>query len=225
MPDQLVTASGVSESFSPNTPDAIMVSILQSQGQQLPADLAAKYAAATSGQGSSGATGSVTTPPTPAVTASGQPVSTQTAAGLRLVNILSIAPGVYQCSMSDGSQHYCDVDGNPINYTPPPPTPAAPPAASQPTATVQPPPPAAPAAFTPSGQPISTTSGTPLPPAPAPAATPAAPGLFTSIENMVPSSITTWIQGSMIAGIPNWILAGGAALLLFGMSGSGGRHR
>ncbi len=118
LPDQLVTAAGVSETFSPGTPDALMVQILKQQGQQLPPDLAAKMAA---------------------VTPSGQAVSTQTAAPVVLTSTIGIAPGVWKCLMSDGSSHYCDAHGNPISYTPPPPTPAVTPAAaSLPTSAVSP---------------------------------------------------------------------------------------
>src|ERR1700693_261523 len=66
LPDQLVTAAGIPESFSPQTPDATMMQILQGQNQQLPPDLAAKWAAAQAAP-----------VPTPAVTPSGAPVSTQ----------------------------------------------------------------------------------------------------------------------------------------------------
>ncbi|MBZ5532594.1 MAG: hypothetical protein LAO20_14270 [Acidobacteriia bacterium] len=210
LPDQFISASGQSFSFSPQTPDATQISVLQQFGQQLPADLAAKWAAAQAAASTSA--------PTPAVTPSGTPVSTQTGATVTLVNTLSVAPGVFQCNMSDGSSHYCDASGAAIAYTPPAATPVATPsAASAPTSTVAPAvtqspastPASTPTAVTPSGLVISTTTGTPAQTsAPAPA------------DFM--ASIATWLQGAMIGGIPNWVLlAGGAALLMF----SGGKKR
>lgn len=45
IPDQFTTAAGVPEAFSLKTPDATIMQILQQQGQQLPAALAAAMAA------------------------------------------------------------------------------------------------------------------------------------------------------------------------------------
>lgn len=219
LPDNFTTAAGVPESFSPQTPDSLVIHILGNQNQQLPPDLAAKW-----GAQSSGAAGSAAQPPAPAVTPSGQPISTQTAAPVRLLNLSTIAPGVFRCSMSDGTSHYCDPAGNPISYAPPPAQPAVTPAAaSLPTAavspSVQPIPPstpqpgAAPAAVTAGGQIISSTSGAPQPGAPAPSA------------DFNLSSIFAWLQGSMFGGLPNWLLVGGAALLLFADSESPRRRR
>lgn len=227
LPDQFTTAAGVSEAFSPQTPDAIMMQILAGQNQQLPPDLAAAWAAAQSGN-----VPTVTTTPIPsnvppqylgppvAITPSGAPISTQTGAGLRLMNIdtLNGVPGVYVCTMSDGSSHYCDVDGNAISYTRPAATPATTPAAgSQPTSTVVSPPASstpAPIAVTPSGVPISTTSGTPT------AAAPAGDIMIGSFD------LSSLLFGSAIAGIPNWVfLAGGAALFFLSGDSSSPRRR
>jgi hypothetical protein len=225
LPDQFTTAAGVSESFSPQTADATMIAILQSQGQQLPADLAAKMAAA---QTVTPATQvpSITTSPVPVTTAnptqspanpapgavspSGQPISTQTAAPVSLAATIAIAPGVWQCVMSDGSSHYCDGNANPISYTPPAPAPATTPAASS-----QPAAPVTVIAVTPAGGQISTTTGTT-----APLTTPAA------VSSSFVDEAMAWLQQSMIAGIPNWVLlGGGAALLLMSGDGKGSRRR
>jgi hypothetical protein len=208
LPDTFSTAAGVSESFSPNTPDAAMVAMLTSQGQQLPADLAAKLAAGVS---------------TPAVTASGTPVSTQTGAAVRLISTIAVAPGVWNCVMSDGSSHYCDGNANPISYTPPAPV-TTPATGSQPTSTVSPavtpqtflgPPVQTPVAVTPSGTPISTTTGTPT-----------SSTVVASVQGTV-DSLMTWLEGSLIGGIPNWLLVGGAVagLMMFGDDGSPRRRR
>lgn len=166
--------------------------------------------AAETGQASSGATGSAVQGSTAAVTPSGQTISTQTAQGLRLVNINNISPGVYQCTFSDGSKNYCDADGNPMSYTPPTGTPSITPAQGLPISSVAPtvvtqppvpgflgPPVHAPAvqgtpvpAVTPGNQPMNSVTGS------------AAPSL---------SNITTWLQGTLIGGIPNWMLVAGAA--------------
>lgn len=211
LPDTFTTTAGVSESFSPNTPDAAMVAMLTSQGQQLPADLAAKLAA-----------GSATS--TPAVTPSGTPVSTQTGATVRLLNTIFVAPGVWNCLMSDGSSHYCDANANPISYTPPPPPVTTPAAGSQPTSTVAPavtpvPAPtgttAPPVAVTPAGGQISTTTGTPT-----------SGTVVASVQGTL-DSLMTWLEGSLIGGIPNWLLVGGAVagLMMFGSDGSSRRRR
>jgi hypothetical protein len=217
LPAQLVTAAGLSESFSPDTPDAIMISVLQSQGQQLPAALAAKWAAAQ--------TAPVVTPAasTPAVTASGTPVSTQSGAALTLKTTIAVAPGVWSCLMSDGSSHYCDVGGNPISYTPPAAPVATPAASSQPTAVVSPAvtpsptttPTTTPVAVTPSGTPISTTTGTPT-----------TGTVIASVQGEL-DSLMTWLEGSLIGGIPNWLLVGGAVagLMMFGGDGGSTRRR
>jgi hypothetical protein len=229
LPDNFTTAAGVSESFSPQTPDSIVMQILTQQNQALPADLAAAWAAAAQ----SNVPTVTATPPAPipsnvppqflgppvAITPGGTPISTQTGAGLRLTNITAVngVTGVYVCTLSDGSSHYCDVDGNAISYTPPASTPATTPAAGSFNWTNPPiiTPMYVPPAVTPSGQPISTTSGTPTAPAAA-----AAPAFDLS-------SITSWLSGSMFLGIPNWmVLAGGAgALFLLGDSGSSPRRR
>lgn len=226
LPDSFVTAAGISESFSPQTPDATVISLLQSQGQQLPPDLAAKWAAAQPG---SGIVNPIILPPgqttdTPAVTPSGAPVSTQTGQTVTLVSTVSIAPGVWRCIMSDGSQRYCDANGAAINYTPPVTPTTTPAAGSQPTAVVSPTvtttPSSAPVpgtgivALTPSGETINSTTGLPT----------TAP--VTPISTDTLDSITTWLEGSMIAGIPNWLLLGGAAAALFLFDGgSGGKRR
>jgi hypothetical protein len=231
LPDQFTTAAGVPESFSPGTPDATIVAILQSQGQALPPSLVAAMAAQ---QTVTQATTvpSTTTSPTPvvapdpssspanpapgAVTPSGAPISTQTGAAVTLLTTINVAPGVWQCVMSDGSSHYCDSAARPISYTPPAAQPATTPAAgSQPTSTVQPTPGAPPVtvvAVTPAGGQISTTNA-------APAATPAA-GQSSFVE-----SALAWLEGSMIGGIANWLLLGGAALLFLSDSGSTSRKR
>src|SRR5260370_33828014 len=72
LPDTFNTASGASESFSPNTPDQQVFEILQQQDQALPAALAAKWAT---------------------VTASAAPVSTHTGARPTAANVQNIAPG------------------------------------------------------------------------------------------------------------------------------------
>jgi hypothetical protein len=226
LPDQLITAAGVSESFSPNTPDATMVSILQQQGQQLPADLAAKMAAAqtvtpaTQVPVTSTSPAPVTTanptqspanPAPGALTPSGQPISTQTAAPVSLMTTIAIAPGVWQCVMSDGSSHYCDGTGSPISYTPPVPTAVTTPAAaSQPA-------PVTVIAVTPAGGQISTTTGTP---------TSTTPATTTDTSSFIDEGLA-WLQQSMIAGIPNWVLLGGGAalLLMMGDGGKGSRRR
>jgi hypothetical protein len=215
LPDNLITAAGISESFSPGTPDAIIMNVLQTQGQQLPADLAAKWAAAQ---------GDLTTTPQPApaiqpvilppvaVTASGSPVSTQTGAAITLMNTIAVAPGVWKCIMSDGSSHYCDVNQNPISYTPPA-TPVTTPASSQPASTVSTA--VNPVAVTPSGTPISTTTGAP-----------ASGTVIASVQGEL-DSLMTWLEGSMIGGIPNWLLVGGvvAGLMMFGGDGGGSSRR
>lgn len=184
---------------------------------------------ATSGAQSSGATGSATQGSAAAVTPSGTPISTQTGTALRLISTTQVsgAPGVYQCQFSDGSQNYCDVDGNPITYTPPSSTPAVTPAAaSQPTATVSPtvtpvqaPAPTvspAPTAVTPSGQVINTTTGDVQP---ATVATTAA----TSSDIMLGSfDLTQFLNGSLLGiPMPYVLLGGGAAILFLMFSGSG----
>jgi hypothetical protein len=212
LPDSFTTAAGVPESFSPQTADATVVSILQSQGQQLPAALAAKWAAAQANPAT-----------TPAVTASGTPVSTQTGAAITLLSTIAVAPGVWSCVMSDGTSHYCDQNQNPISYTPPPPPVATPAATSQPTSTVAPAvtpapttvPATTPAAVTPSGAPISTTTGAPT------------SGTLVSTVGTEVDSLVTWLEGSLIGGIPNWVLLGGAVagLMMFGGDGGGSSRR
>jgi hypothetical protein len=221
LPDQFVTAAGVSESFSPQTPDPTVVSILQSQGQQLPADLAAKWAAAQAGPPSPSS--SPANPANGALTPSGQPISTQTGQSVTLMTTIGIAPGVWQCVMSDGSSHYCDVAGQPISYSPPAVTPATTPAAgSQPTSVVSPsvtptpsptPQPITVVAVTPAGGQISTTSGTP-------AAVTTAAGQSSFID-----SALAWLQTPSFLGfVPNWALVAAGAALLF-MSEDSGSHR
>jgi len=225
LPDSFITASGMSESFSPQTPDALMVSILQSQGQQLPADLAAKWAAAQAG--TPPPSSSPANPANGALTPSGQPISTQTGQAVTLVNTIAIAPGVFSCVMSDGSSHYCDANSQPISYTPPAPVPMTTPAAgSQPTSTVSPvvtPAPqtgitsVTPVAVTPAGGQISTTTGTPASTTVLPA------GVQSTLD-----SLTTWLKGSLIGGVPNWLILGGAAAAFFMFSdgaSSSGRRR
>jgi hypothetical protein len=222
LPDSFTTAAGVPESFSPGTPDAVMLSILQSQGQQLPADLAAKMAAPLTAPNPSS---SPANPAPGALTPSGQPISTQTGNAVTLMTQIAIAPGVWQCVMSDGSSHYCDVNSNPISYTPPAVMPATTPAAgSQPTSTVSPsvtptpsptPQPVTVVAVTPAGGQISTTSG-------APAGTPAAGQSSSFID-----SALAWLQTPSFLGfVPNWaLLAAGAALLFMSNEGGGQRRR
>jgi hypothetical protein len=222
LPDQLITAAGVSEAFSPQTPDSTMISILQSQGQSLPADLAAKWAAA---QGSwvTDPSQSPANPAPGALTPAGQPVSTQTGQPVTLLTTIAVAPGVWNCMMSDGSSHYCDSAGKPISYTPPAPvavtTPAA---ASQPTAVVSPivtPAPQSgitsgsivPIAVTPAGTQISSTTGT--------------PAVLPAAAQSTLDSLMTWLQGSLIGGVPNWVLLGGVAAALFMFGGNGSSHR
>jgi hypothetical protein len=152
------------------------------------------------------------TPPattTPAVTPSGTPVSTQTGAAITLVAQNEVVPGVWNCVMSDGTTHYCDNNQNPISYTPPPAPVATPATSSQPTSVV------APAAVTPSGTPISTTTGTPT-----------SGTVISSVQGEL-SSLMTWLEGSLIGGIPNWLLVGGAVagLMMFGDDGSSRRRR
>ena len=221
LPDQFVTAAGLPEAFSPGSPDALIVRILQGQGQQLPADLAAKLAAAQTTATTTDPTQSPANPAPGALTPSGQPISTQTGAAITLLNTIAVAPGVWTCVMSDGSSHYCDVAGKPISYTPPAPAPATTPAAgSQPTQTVAPavtptpsPTPApAPVAVTPAGGQISTTTGTPQ------------ASIVPTVQGML-DSVMTWLKGSLIGGVPNWALLGGAAAILLMFSEDGGAHR
>jgi hypothetical protein len=166
------------------------------------------------------------TPPattTPAVTPSGTPVSTQTGAAITLVAQNEVVPGVWNCVMSDGTTHYCDNNQNPISYTPPPAPVATPATSSQPTSVVAPavtPTPATvpattPAAVTPSGTPISTTTGTPT-----------SGTVISSVQGEL-SSLMTWLEGSLIGGIPNWLLVGGAVagLMMFGDDGGSRRRR
>jgi len=217
LPDSFVTSSGVSESFSPQTPDAVMMSILLSQGQQLPADLAAKWAAAQAGTPLPSS--SPANPASGALTPSGQPISTQTGQAVSLLSTIAVAPGVWRCVMSDGTSRYCDANQNQINYTPPPP-PAAVPAASLPTSVVAPTVTTypqtgitagvTPVAVTPAGGQISTTTGTPT-----------SGTLVASVQGTV-DSLMTWLEGSLIGGVPNWLLLGGAAAALFMFSGPGG---
>ena len=208
IPDQFTTAAGAPESFSPGTPDAIIVQVLQQQGQALPADIAAAYAA---GQSSAA-----------------QPLQKT------VTSSLSVAHGVWLWTRSDGTTFYGDANQNPVSYTPPPPpavapsgTPvAAPPAqpvvtitttpaaASQPTATVAPTPGSVQAtpAVTPSGTPISTVTGAPL--------VPTTPAPSTSI---LPSSVA-----SIFSSLPTWawLGIGVGALFLFSDGGSSsGRRR
>lgn len=216
--------------FSPGTPDATIIATLKQFGASLPPDLQAKWDAA---QATSPAP--VTTPnpsqspanPAPgALTPSGQPISTQTGQAITLANLLAVqgASGVFQCVMSDGSSHYCDVAGQPISYTPPAPTPVTTPAASsQPTSTVSPsvsPVPSTPAsvtvvAVTPAGGQISTTTGTPT-----------SADVIATVQGEV-ESLMTWLKGSLIGGVPNWLLLGGAVtgLLMFSGDGQSSRRR
>jgi len=237
LPDTFNTASGAAESFSPQTPDVSVVQVLTTQGQQLPPSLAAAWAAAQSGAGSSGAAGSGAQAPSPAIAPSGQPLSAQTGAGLGVRNVAAIAPGIFQWTMSDGSQHYGDINGNPVSYTPPPATPTVTPAQSQPTQSVVPsmititgnpwdgtsggfmtsaPPVGTPVpAVNPSGQRISTTNGTPAQTV-APASSDIMLGTF---------DLTAFLTGSLIGGVPNWLLLGGAAALFFFSGGGSPRRR
>lgn len=239
LPDFFHTAAGGFESFSPNTPDATVVQMLTQQGQQLPPDLAAAWAAAQSGAQSSGATGSAaaSASPTPAVTPSGSPVSTQTGSGLGVKNVTSVAPGIFLLTMSDNSAYFGDINGTQVSYTPPPPIPVVTPAQSQVTQTVVP---AAPgpvgnpfngtsgglmtvapsgtpvSAITPSGSPVSTTNG-----AVSPVVLPGSSDIMLGTFDL-----SSFLKGSMIGGIPNWILlAGGAALLFMGSGTSSHRRR
>lgn len=201
LPDNFNAASGTAFSFSPQTPDSVVMTILAQNNAKLPPDLAAKWAAS---QG--------------AVTPAGTPVSTQTGQTLTLRNSLFIAPGVFLCTMSDGSQHYCDGGGAYISYTPPPVTPAVSPSVSPVTAPVPPTPmpvtPNTPAAVTPSGTPISTTTGSTTP-----AVAPAPP------PSILPAGLSSWLTGTMIGGVPNWVLLAGGGALLLSMSGGTGRKR
>jgi hypothetical protein len=203
--------------FSPGTPDAIQMAVLKQMSASLPPDLQAKWDAAQAAAASS---------TTAAVTASGTPISTQTGAAVTAVNSIFVAPGVWLWTMSDGSSHYVDVAGNPVSYTPPAPTPATTPAAgSQPTAVVAPavtPTPApvpavTPVAVTPAGAQISTTTGTPAP---------TSAGVVSSVEGTL-DSLMSWLKGSLIGGIPNWLLVGGAVagMMMFGGDGSSSRRR
>lgn len=235
LPDSFHSASGGFQSFSPNTPDATVMQFLNAQGQALPPDLAAQWAAAQAGGGSGNT----------AVNPSGQPVSTQTGAGIRVLNTTVVAPGVWRWDMSDGSSYYADSIGNPINYSPAAPsiTPAGGstavvPVASQvpipqpmPMVPSMPPPlflgppqqapgstptaPAPPVAVTPGGTPISTVTT-----APAPVAAPQAAGFDLS-------GITAWLQGSLISGVPNWMLVAGGVVgvIMLSSGGSSGRKR
>lgn len=231
LPDSFNAAAGGFESFSPNTPDATIVQMLTSQGQQLPPDLAARWAAQ-SGQQSSGAAGSASSSGSAAVSASGQPLSTQTGAGVSVANVSAITPTVYLWTMTDGSKHYADLNGNPVSYTPPPPTPVVTPAAgSQPIETVVTALPAItgnPAsgtsgglmtvgtpvpAVTASGQPISSTSGAPVQTVAPAASSDIMLGTF---------DLSAFLTGSIITGVPNWLLIAGGAAAFFMFSGGGG---
>jgi hypothetical protein len=201
--------------FSPGTPDATIMATLKQFGASLPPDLQAKWDAAQSTATSSSG----------AVTASGQPISTQTGAAVTLKNTISVAPGVWNCVMSDGSSHYCDVAGKPISYTPPAPAAAVatPAASSQPTSVVSPSvTPAAqtgvtalpaPVAVTAAGAPISTTTGTP------------ASSTVVAAAQGTLDSLMVWLKGSLIGGVPNWLLLGGAAAALFMFDGGSGARR
>jgi hypothetical protein len=230
LPDNFTTAQGSPWSFSPGTPDAIQMEVLTQGGQTLPLDLQAKWDAAQGTLTTTTQPAPAITPTTapPAVTASGTPISTQTGAAVTLLNNIAVpgAPGVFQCFMSDGSSHYCDQNTNPISYTPPPPPVATPAAVSQPTSVVAPavtpqaflgPPVQAPPAVTPAGTQISTTTGTPAPTSAA---------VVSSVESTL-DSLMTWLKGSLIGGIPNWLLLGGAAagLMMFGGDGGSSRRR
>lgn len=222
IPDQFTTAGGVPEAFSLQTPDATIVQILQQQGQQLPAALAAAMAAGV-------ASTTYVAPNQSPITAS-----------------VNVAPGVWLWTRADGTQFYGDASQNPVSYTPPAVTPsgtpiAVPPAmntpttttptvvttpatTSQPTSTVAPAvtptptplPATTPVAVTPSGTVISTTTGTP-----------ATSGTVVAATQGAVSSLVTWLEGSLIGGIPNWLLLGGAVagLMMFGGDGSSGSRR
>jgi len=210
IPDQFTTAAGVPEAFSPGTADATIVQVLTSQGQQLPAALAAAMAAGT--------------PSTTYVAPNQSPIS----------NSLAVAPGVWQYTRVDGTTFYGDANQNPVSYTPPAVTPAggtipvppalntpvitpAPvattPASSQPASTVSTA--VTPVAVTPSGAPISTTTGTPT-----------SGTVVASVQGEL-SSLMTWLEGSLIGGIPNWLLVGGAiaGLMMFGGDGGSSSRR
>jgi len=194
----------VPEAFSPNTPDATIVQVLTSQGQSLPAALAAAMAAGT--------------PSTTYVAPNQSPIS----------GSLAVAPGVWQWTRVDGTTFYGDVNQNPVSYTPPAVTPAGgviklgpppqgpvepTPAGSQPAATVSTA--VTPVAVTPSGTPISTITGTPT-----------SSTVVAAAQGEL-DSLMTWLKGSMIGGIPNWLLLGGAVagLMMFGDDGSSRRRR
>lgn len=215
IPDQFTTAAGVPEAFSPKTPDATVVQILQSQGQQLPAALASAMAAGA--------------PSTTYVAPNQLPVSSS----------VNVAPGVWQWTRVDGTKFYGDASGNPVGYTPSavtpsggvialPPTLNTPPTTPAPVATTPASSPAAPPvafvgpstpapqpAVTPAGAPISSTTGTPT-----------SGTVVSSVEGEL-DSIMTWLKGSMLGGIPNWLLVGGAVagLMMFGDDGSSRRRR
>jgi hypothetical protein len=252
LPDSFNAASGGFMSFSPNTADATIMQILTSQGQQLPPDLAAKWAAAQSGQQSSGAAGSASSSPAAAVSASGQPLSTQTGASVGVKVVAAIAPGVFLWTMTDGSSHYADASGNPVSYTPPPPVPVVTPAASQPTQSIVPAITGNPADGT-SGGLMTSNTGTPMPPpiflgppvpAPVGTAVPAVTpsGVPISSTNGQPQPVNTTLQpssdimlgtfdltafltGSIITGVPNWLLIAGGAAAFFMFSGGSSTSR
>ena len=183
-----------------------MVAILQSQGQQLPTALAAAMAAGTAS--------------TTYVAPNQSPIS----------NSLNVAVGVWMYTRADGTTFYGDANQKPVNYTPPavspsgtqipvPPALNTPPVTTTPTVTT----PAAisqPAAntaiaVTPSGAQISTTTGAPT-----------SGTVIASVQGTV-DSLMTWLEGSLIGGIPNWLLLGGAVagLMIFGGPGSSPRRR
>jgi hypothetical protein len=207
IPDQFTTAGGVPEAFSPKTADATIVQILQQQGQQLPAALASAMAAGT--------------PSTTYVAPNQSPISSS----------VNVAPGVWQWTRVDGTTFYGDANQNPVSYTPAAVTPAGgvvplPPAISTPVTTPAPPAvvttpvvtpivPGTPA-LTPSGTLISTTTGTP-----------ATSGTVVAAAESSLDSLMSWLEGSMIGGIPNWLLLGGAVagLMMFGGDGGSSSRR
>jgi len=217
IPDQFTTAAGVPEAFSPGTADATIVQVLTSQGQQLPAALVAAMAAGTRS--------------TTYVAPNQSPIS----------GSVNVAPGVWVWTRTDGTQFYGDANQNPVNYVPPvtefappavtpaggtialPPTLSTPvitpapvattPANSQPASTVSTA--VTPVAVTPSGAPISTTTGAPT-----------SGTVIASVQGEL-SSLMTWLEGSLIGGIPNWLLVGGAiaGLMMFGGDGGSSSRR